>query len=338
MKERCVKNYRQYLKILKERFGEMEQMPSDEDVRDFIKQYNLYKDWQIVVSEVKADILKLIRKKTSEYKRKSISSYKEYLKKLKENFGIPDTMPEISMIKYFIEEYDLEIRYGITVNDVRKDLESFIAGKYDEMIVDAMPKYKSSVKRYVSQSYNSYNPVRTEKKTFFSSIHTRTYTLPTLPKPSKQKQQPQVQGNKQNIRKSKSSKSKQNAKKVNTKEKETTILIDGDNHINEAKRGIEHTTKSIKVRAYFSQEGAKRKFDKEYGSRPNVSSKLVKPGDQAVDNQIKSEVGELLKNKNQDIKIVSKDKGYDKYIKVKKKSGKHISRAESVRESLLGKK
>ena len=34
-----MKSYRHYLKKLKERFGEIKQVPSDDDVRAFIKQY-----------------------------------------------------------------------------------------------------------------------------------------------------------------------------------------------------------------------------------------------------------------------------------------------------------
>lgn len=328
MKERCVKSYRQYLKKLKERFGEIKQMPSDDDVRAFVKQYDLDKDWQIVVSEVKADISQLIPKRISTYKGKRISTYKGYLEKLKEEFGIPDTMPDISRIESFIEEYNLEKIYRIKADDVRKDLESFIAGNYDDMIMDAVQDYKPSVKRYVSQPYKS-----------VSMIHTPTHTISVLPKPSQPKQKPQAQSNRQNIQKSESSKSKRNNQKSKGKERnakqgieQETILIDGDNHINEGEKGIEKTTKDTKVRAFFSQEGAKKKFDRKYKERPNVSSELVKPGDQAVDNHIKSEADKLLKYKTQEITIISQDKGYDKYIEKMKKSGKHISRAKSVRD------
>lgn len=322
MKERCVKSYRQYLKKLKERFGEIKQMPLDGDVRAFIKQYDLDKDWQIVVSEVKADISKLITKK--------ISTYKGYLEKLREWFGIPDTMPDISRIESFIEEYDLGKIYGIKVDDVKKDLEDFIAGKYDEMIKEAERNYRPSVKKHVSQPYK---PIRT--------IHTPTHTISVLPKPSQPEQKPQTQSNRQNIQQSESSKSNRNNQKSKGKERnakqaieQEAILIDGDNHIDEAKKGIEKTTKDKRICAFFSQEGAKKKFDGQYGNRPNVSSKLVKPGDQAVDNQIKSVAGNLLKNKNQKVTIISQDKGYDKYIKQKKKSGKSISREKSVSNSL----
>ena len=248
MKERCVKSYRQYLKKLKERFGEIKQMPSDDDVRAFIKQYDLDKDWQIVVSEVKADISRLIPKK--------ISTYKGYLEKLREEFGIPDTMPDISRIESFLEEYKLEKIYGIKADDVRKDLESFTAGNYNDMIMDAVQDYKPSVKRYVSQPYK---PV--------STIHTPTHTISVLPKPSQPKQKPQAQSNRQNIQKSESSKSKRNNQKSKGKERnakqiigkeQETILIDGDNHIDEGQKGIEHTAKDTKVRAFFSQEGAQK--------------------------------------------------------------------------------
>ena len=51
-------------------------------------------------------------------------------------------------------------------------------------------------------------------------------------------------------------------------------------------QGLLQSITDEKVRAVFSQPGAKRKFDNKYGERPNVSSKLVEPGNQAVDNQI----------------------------------------------------
>ena len=65
---------------------------------------------------------------------------------------------------------------------------------------------------------------------------------------------------------------------------------------------------------------------------------MVKPGDQAVDNQIKSVADKLLKDKNQEVTIISQDKGFDEFIKQKNKSGKQISRAKSVRDRMKKKK
>ena len=114
------------------------------------------------------------------------------------------------------------------------------------------------------------------------------------------------------------------------------ILVDGDNHINEAVRGIEHTTKNTSVRAIFSQPGAKRKFDEKYGKLSNVSSRLVLPGNQAVDNQIKAEAGQLLKKEKHKITIVSRDKGFADFANKKKdkKSKNKISTAKSVQEAM----
>ena len=116
--------------------------------------------------------------------------------------------------------------------------------------------------------------------------------------------------------------------------KQETIFIDGDNHFDEGQKGIDQLSENAKVRAIFSQPGAKRKFDIKYGNRPNISSKCVKPGNQAVDNQIKTEVGQLLKKENQDISIVSQDKGFVKYGNRKEngKDGNSINVVKSVED------
>ena len=131
------------------------------------------------------------------------------------------------------------------------------------------------------------------------------------------------------------SKKTSDSKKSSSKTKRT-ILVDGDNHFDTGKKGIERTKKDIDVRVMFSQPGAKKKFDKKYGDRPNVSSKLVAPGDQAVDNQIKSEAGRLLKSGNNDVTIVSQDKDFKEYSSRKKKENKRnrISTAKSVQEKI----
>ena len=90
------------------------------------------------------------------------------------------------------------------------------------------------------------------------------------------------------------------------------ILIDGDNHFDEGRKGLENESEA-KVLAFFSQPGAKKKFDKEYGGKPNISSKLVPPGDQAVDNQIKAMAGQLVKEPDQKVSIISQDKGFQKF-------------------------
>ena len=75
---------------------------------------------------------------------------------------------------------------------------------------------------------------------------------------------------------------------------------------------------------------------RKYQNRPNVSSKLVSPGDQAVDNQIKAEAGQLLKRGNQEVTFVSHDRGFDKYKNRKndRSSGNRITTVKSVKDKL----
>ena len=253
------------------------------------------------------------------------SSYKTYLEKLRDTFGIPETMPESSCISEFIEEYDLFFVWGITEEDVSKDLQSLIEGKYDEMYKDASRVYKP-----VTQVVSKQRPITPVTSYMTYSIPSYTY----IP-------QPRVftpLATKQEILKKEKPKSRKTVAKkpaVKTKpEKQETIFLDGDNHFKEGQKGIERISKNTAVRAVFSQEGAKLRFDKKYGSRPNVSSKLVEPGDQAVDNQIKAEAGQLLKKGNQDITFVSHDKDFEEFRDRKKngKGGNRISVVKSVKE------
>ena len=112
---------------------------------------------------------------------------------------------------------------------------------------------------------------------------------------------------------------------------ETIFLLDGDNHFDEGKKGIEKTRSSEKVVACFSQPGAKRKFDKTYGKQQNVSSRLVPPGEQAVDNLIKTYAGNYSKNGKR-VVMVSQDKDFAEYRDRKKQTQPncHISVARSV--------
>ena len=195
-----------------------------------------------------------------------ISSYREYLIKLKAAFGIPKVMPEDSVHTPVQQLYTY-------VPPVRKPLP--ISRQVCHPILTSI-----SSGCYVSTNA-SQKPVRTKKPL-------------------------------QNNLTSKPAKQKHSWKKKESKLQET-IFIDGDNHFDEGQKGIECTTKDTKVRVIFSQPGAKRRFDRKYGRRPNVSSKLVSPGNQAVDNQIKAEAGQLLKRRNQDVTIVSQDTGFAKY-------------------------
>jgi len=111
------------------------------------------------------------------------------------------------------------------------------------------------------------------------------------------------------------------------------ILIDGDNHIREGEKGIHNIPKNQEVKVYFSQEGAKSKFDKRTKNRTNVSSYYVKPGNQAVDNRIKSEAGQRYSN-GESVYIVSQDKGFSKYAKKKDNAGKKIHAVKSVIDTI----
>lgn len=329
-----INNYKEYKKRLKEFFHGINEMPTSEEVQSFIDEYNLYIDWQIIISDVKKDIRSLMLKNKSKF----ISSYKQYLVQLKKTFGIPDEMPSRNQIEEFIEEYNLGKSWGIVEEDVEKDLEEIINRKYDDMLKDSEYEHDIPEKKVViKSSRNPYAPSlnrSTQKKAFhlnsLSNIdngclyrHTNhspsvSVKLSNIPKEGKRKGSNKINETKKN----------------NKTQRKHTIFIDGDNHINEAQKGIEHTTKDIMVRAFFSQAGAKHKFDMKYQDRPNVSSKLVSSGDQAVDNQIKAEAGRLLKKGNQEVTFVSHDKGFDKYKNRKKdrSSGNRITTVKSVKD------
>ena len=337
-----INNYIEYQKRLKEFFSGIKEMPSSEEVQSFIDKYNLFIDWQIIILDVKKDISSLMLKNITG-KSKSISSYKQYLVKLKESFGSLDEMPSRKQIEEFIEEYNLGKSWGIVEEDVVKDLEEIINGKYDDMLKDSAYVHDITVKKTVTKSsINPYSPSvnrSTQEITFqlnsssnidYGRLYGHTYNsssvsvkLPNILKEEKRKGSNKV------------NKTKKNRKKFQPQRKQT-IFIDGDNHIKEAQKGIEHTTKNTTVRAIFSQVGAKCKFDRKYQNRPNVSSKLVSPGDQAVDNQIKAEAGQLLKRGNQEVTFVSHDRGFDKYKNRKndRSSANRITTVKSVKDKL----
>ena len=301
-----VKSYNDYLDKLKRRFFGLSEMPSDDEIRSFMDEYDLYNDWHIQSIEVRSDIhayilssktkadasnIELGSKLKSE-KKTHISGYKDYLIKLKERFGIPKYMPEFSLVEAFVNDYSLYDDWGITAVVLVRDLKGFIEGKYEEMLEDA--SHKSA-----RPSYNTV--IYTSKRV--------TSNKPPVEPP------------------------KPLSKKTETKFKEieTTIFLDGDNHINEGEQGIELMLERELVRAFFCQDGAKSKFDEKHKNKTNVSSILVVPGPQAVDNRIKAEVGNLLIKGNQNIGIVSHDKGYDDFIE--NKSGKNenvVQRATSI--------
>lgn len=253
-----------------------------------------------------------------------ISSYYEYLVKLKEVFGMPKEMPMTHQIAEFIEEYNLGKNWKIDVADVSTDLEAIINGRYDEMLKDSLHNNGHRGYQSARKPLNSYKPVVSSSRYVYQSgqcCSTYTYSLSVM---REEKNWP--------IQKKKNSKQR---KKVEFK-REKTIFLDGDNHFDVGQKGIKNIPKNITVKAVFSQPGAKHKFDRKYEDRPNVSSKLVKPGDQAVDNWIKSNAGQLLKKGHQDVAFISQDKGYKKYKdrKQNEQNGNKIYVAKSVEEIL----
>ena len=248
-----INNYIEYQKRLKEFFSGIKEMPSSEEVQSFIDKYNLFIDWQIIILDVKKDISSLMLKNITG-KSKSISSYKQYLVKLKESFGSLDEMPSRKQIEEFIEEYNLGKSWGIVEEDVVKDLEEIINGKYDDMLKDSAYVHDITVKKTVTKSsINPYSP------------------------------------------------------SVNRSTQEITFQLNSSSNID---------------------------YGRLYGHTYNSSS--VSPGDQAVDNQIKAEAGQLLKRGNQEVTFVSHDRGFDKYKNRKndRSSGNRITTVKSVKDKL----
>lgn len=319
-------------------------MPSDDEMRTFISKYNLYSDWKIVIDDVKQDITcqilnsKIsIKQKNIVKQKKSILSYKEYLIKLKDVFGIPKFMPEDSEIKDFITDYGLNKNWGITVKDVSEDLEKIISGKNDELYKDSVHEKKLSVYKPIQQLYytTSSTQRRISARNLSSSSTLKNISCnseDTLQKTAKLKAS--VKNNLQLKPAEQKTVSRSEKRKPNF---EKIILIDGDNHFDEGQKGIENAPKNIKIKVFFVQPGAYKKFNKKYGNRRNVSSKLVAPGKQAVDKQIQAEIEQYLKKENQDITIVSQDNDFNKFInKVKKNNNfqNKILVTKSVAEKL----
>ena len=90
-------------------------------------------------------------------------------------------------------------------------------------------------------------------------------------------------------------------------------LVDGDNHINSAIKRIKMADETDDVRIFVSQEGLYPKLVKK--NNPHVKIIRVKPGNQAVDNRIKSVLGNAVKsNAYEEIYVISEDTGYDDLI------------------------
>lgn len=313
-----IKNYDEYIRIIKQTFSNIEKMPSNPEIKSFISKYNLNVDWKIRVNEVWEDINSYIF--CGQYKKldrkKRVLSYKGYLDILKIEFGIPQNIPTKEEIEIFISKYNLEEDWGITEKEILKDFESIIDGKYDDMYKDAIQDTRKTVRKNVEKSYVS-------KRATSNTVHTYSVCV--------SKEETAIIQRKPlcscTFDKNIGTEKKDRIKKGSN----TTILVDGDNHIHEAEKGIEHTSKTNLVKVFFSQPGAQKKFNKKYSGRSNVSSKLVKPGKQAADNQIKAEAGQILqRDKEQRIAIVSRDKGFEDFAN--RKSNNRISTAKSVQE------
>lgn len=116
-------------------------------------------------------------------------------------------------------------------------------------------------------------------------------------------------------------------------------LVDGDNHVYEGLEGLDRldqVNKFGKVRIFVTQPELKDKLIKRYGNRPYISVKMVKSGKDAVDNQIKSTFGNIMKNRRpyQKIYIISRDKGYSDLISKYRDEYGVSSEELSVRESI----
>ena len=90
-------------------------------------------------------------------------------------------------------------------------------------------------------------------------------------------------------------------------------LIDGDNHITTAIERIALVSDETDIiRIFVSQSGLFEKLRKK--QLPHSQVILVPPGNQAVDNRIKAELGNVVKQNYGNIFVISHDKGYDDLI------------------------
>ena len=112
------------------------------------------------------------------------------------------------------------------------------------------------------------------------------------------------------------------------------FLVDGDNHIYEGLSGVMNTRKEDTVQVYVSQGGLVRKLRKKYGNRINI--KKVRSGDQAVDNVIKSRLGNEAGRKDfSEVVVLSHDKGYKRQIdKARNKGKKKFRQAKSIKQAI----
>lgn len=114
------------------------------------------------------------------------------------------------------------------------------------------------------------------------------------------------------------------------KRKCSLILVDGDN-ISNAELIQLNYAKNSNVKLFLSKE------EQIENIKEQVSNDIIKvtPGDQAVDNRIKSELGQLVKNNiYESICIVSHDRGYDELLQQYRSSygmkKKKLQRVEDI--------
>lgn len=106
---------------------------------------------------------------------------------------------------------------------------------------------------------------------------------------------------------------KSKKERQNMRRPKNLYLIDGDNNFKEATKRLKLADDTDDVRIFVSQEGLYRKLKGK--DMPHVRVTQVDPGPQAVDNYIKSILGNEVKNERYDsIFVISKDKGYEEKI------------------------
>ena len=296
----------------------------------------------------------IIRKAVNEIlmSRVHIKNYTEYLERIRDEFGKTEFMPCNAIIQGFISENHLYTDWGIVAEDVKKDI-------YKTILCDNNREKKTSRKGVIT-SYRIYlQKIRLEfgipdRMPVDSSIDSfvKGYDLDAnwgiTIEDVKADLCEMIAGNYDKMYSeakevasktvislpiSVSSNDYEQKRKCHP-EAEVTFLLDGDNHFDEGQKGVEHTSKYTPVKAFFAQRGAKDKFKKITTNRPNVMSKYVKPGNQAVDRKIIKEADKLLEKRNQIIIIVSQDKGYERYYKNKVAidSGNSVLFVKSVKE------
>jgi hypothetical protein len=133
-----VSSYNEYMKLLEEYFLQSGKVRlTRERVQSFIYTYALNVDWKITCSEVEKDLTSIYHKYSvprltpkpsipvtpPTQPRKSISTYKDYMKALEQRFNDnKKRMLTRTQIAAFLDEYDLSKRFNIQIHEVETDL------------------------------------------------------------------------------------------------------------------------------------------------------------------------------------------------------------------------